>query len=194
MEFSAPVRCTLAAVSPDGAYLATTLGVRLTVFGVAAQQEVASFTCLDDPQHLEWSPDSTLLLTAVFSRRAVQLWSVEDTGWHGRIDEADAGLAAARWAPTSRHVLTTAELSLRVTIWSLVDKRVCYIKYLKDVASSLAFSPDGEFLAVVERRGCRDHVSLFSTSAWELVKVSCAGPLVCLSVVSSCAGILWFVC
>ncbi|XP_037076175.1 WD repeat-containing protein WRAP73-like [Pollicipes pollicipes] len=59
---------------------------------------------------------------------------------------------------------------LRVTIWSLVDKRVCYIKYLKDVASSLAFSPDGEFLAVVERRGCRDHVSLFSTSAWELVK------------------------
>ena len=170
MEFSAPLRCGLTAVSPDGAYLAVTLGVRVTVLSVPAQQEVAAFVCLDDPQHVEWSPDSTLLLTAMYRRRAVQLWSVEQPEWRGRIDESEIGLAAARWAPSSRHVLTTAELSLRVTVWSLVDKHVSYIKYMKDMPGGVTFSPDGQYMAVVERRGCTDHVSLFSTAGWQLIK------------------------
>lgn len=50
MEFSAPMRCRQVAVSPDGAYMATTLGVRLSVFSVTTQEEVVHFACLDDPQ------------------------------------------------------------------------------------------------------------------------------------------------
>ena len=170
MEFSAPLRCGLTAVSPDGAYVAVVLGVRVAVFSVPAQQEVAAFTCLDDPQLVEWSPDSSLLLTAVLPRGAVQLWSLERPEWRARIDEAEIGLAAARWAPDSRHVLTTAALSLRLTVWSLVDRHVSYIKYMKDMADGVTFSPDGRCMAVVERRGCDDHVSLFSTAVWELTK------------------------
>ncbi|KAF0301546.1 WD repeat-containing protein WRAP73 [Amphibalanus amphitrite] len=122
------------------------------------------------PSWSEWSPDSSLLLTAVLPRRAVQLWSIEQPEWRARIDETEVGLVSARWAPGSRHVLTTAALSLRVTVWSLVDRQVSYIKYMKDISDGLTFSPDGRCMAVVERRGCVDHVSLFATSGWELIK------------------------
>jgi len=50
--------------------------------------------------------------------------SVNDPVWQAKIDEGLAGLANCFWAPTSRHVLTISQFNLRLTIWSLVDKKV----------------------------------------------------------------------
>ena len=34
------------------------------------------------------------------------------------------------------------------------------------------FSHDGEFLALAERRDCKDYISVFACDTWQLVKVS----------------------
>lgn len=39
-------------------------------------------------------------------------------------------------------------------------------------STGIAFSHDGNYMAVMERKDCKDHVSLFAVSSWQLVKVS----------------------
>lgn len=81
-------------------------------------------------------------------------------------------------------------------MWSLVEKSVAYIKYPKPLrhrhrshfsaspspsaagAGAIhAFSPDGRYLALAERRSCRDFISLFDVTQWVLVRVCDSPPL-----------------
>jgi len=59
-----------------------------------------------------------------------------------------------------------ADFNIRMTVWSLVNKSCTYIKAPKFAAKGVSFSPDGKFMALAERRDCKDYVSVFSTSAW----------------------------
>lgn len=111
-----------------------------------------------------------------------QVWSVQDSEWHCKIDEGPVGLAHARWSPDGRsqcdvclhrrfsmccspclrwaygqvhvdccerhltlgncgrHVLAIADLNLRITIWSMLDRSVRYIRYPKLLREGLDFS------------------------------------------------------
>ncbi len=77
---------------------------------------------------------------------------------------------ACQWTPDSRHILTTAEFQLRITLWSLSNKTVSYIKYPKLAKGGLDFTSDGAFMALAERRDSKDFVSLFSCKEWKLVQ------------------------
>ena len=90
--------------------------------------------------------------------------------WTCKIDEGSAGLTACCWSPDSRHLLTTADFQLRITLWSLVNKSVSYIKYPKLVQGGLDFTADGCHMALAERREGKDHVSIFDCQKWELLK------------------------
>lgn len=98
-----------------------------------------------------------------------QVWSIEQAQWRCKIDEGSAGLLAAHWTPDSRHILTTAEFQLRITLWSLSNKTVSYIKYPK-LKSGFDFTSDGAFMALAERRDCKDFVSLFDCEQWKLIR------------------------
>ena len=119
---------------------------------VARAQIVHIFTCLDAITRLEWSPDSLFLLAAQYKRSVVQVWSMERPSWVCRIDEGPVGMAFARWAPDSRHILTASDFQLRLTVWSLVDRSSAYIRHPKFGNRACEFSHDGQFLAVAERR------------------------------------------
>ena len=99
-----------------------------------------------------------------------QVWSIVQPKWTCKIDEGSAGLVACCWAPDSRHILTTADFQLRMTLWSLVNKSISYIKYPKLARGGLDFSRDGKYMALAERRDCKDQVSLFDCSQWHLVR------------------------
>ena len=77
---------------------------------------------------------------------------------------------ASYWAPDSRHVLTMSDFQLRITLWSLVSKSVAYIKYPKLAQGGLDFSKDGKFMALAERRECKDYISIFDCSSWQLCR------------------------
>uniref|UniRef100_A0A8C6UJ44 WD repeat containing, antisense to TP73 n=1 Tax=Neogobius melanostomus TaxID=47308 RepID=A0A8C6UJ44_9GOBI len=160
----------LCKVSPDGKYLATCVQYRLVVRDVATLQILQLYTCLDQVSHMEWSSDSQFILCAMYKRGLVQVWSLEQPDWHCKIDEGSIGLVASRWSPDGRHVLNTTEFSLRITVWSLCTKAVSYIKYPKACQKGLDFSRDGCYMALAERRDCKDYVSIFVCDDWHLLR------------------------
>ena len=105
-----------------------------------------------------------------FHPPGLQVWSVEQPSWTCKIDGGLAGLTWCVWAPDSRHLLTLADFSLHLTLWSLVSKSVSLIKYPKLAQAGLDFSPDGSYMALAERRDCKDVMSVFETSGWQLVQ------------------------
>ncbi|XP_070330277.1 WD repeat-containing protein WRAP73 isoform X2 [Odocoileus virginianus] len=156
--------------SPDGKYLASCVQYRLVVRDASTLQILQLYTCLDQIQHLEWSADSLFILCALYKRGLVQVWSLEQPEWHCKIDEGSAGLVASCWGPDGRHILNTTEFHLRITVWSLCTKSVSYIKYPKACQQGITFTRDGRYLALAERRDCRDYVSIFVCSDWQLLR------------------------
>jgi len=43
---------------------------------------------------------------------------------------------------------------------------------MRVLVQGLQFSADGKFLALAERRDCKDFISLFDCNTWQLIKVS----------------------
>lgn len=160
----------LCRLSPDGKCLATCVQYRLVVRDVNTLQILHLFTCLDQIQQVEWSSDSLFILCAMFKRGLVQVWSLEQPDWHCKIDEGSAGLIASRWSPDGRHILNTTEFHLRITVWSLCTKSVSYIKYPKACQQGIDFSKDGRYMALAERRDCKDYISIFVCSDWQLLR------------------------
>ncbi|ELU06120.1 hypothetical protein CAPTEDRAFT_5701 [Capitella teleta] len=172
MNFSELFKHTneLCKFSPDGKYLASAVQYRLIIRDVKTLQILQLYTCLDAIQDVQWAPDSEFVMCCMLKRGLVQIWSLEQPEWTCKVDEGSAGLIDARWSPDSRHVLTTADFHLRVTVWSLLDKSVSYIKYPKACQKGMDFSREGKYLALAERRDCKDCVSIFLCSTWRLVK------------------------
>ncbi|XP_031235539.1 WD repeat-containing protein WRAP73 isoform X2 [Mastomys coucha] len=172
MNFSESFKLSglLCRFSPDGKYLASCVQYRLVVRDVTTLQILQLYTCVDQIQHIEWSADSLFILCAMYRRGLVQVWSLEQPEWHCKIDEGSAGLVASCWSPDGRHILNTTEFHLRITVWSLCTKSVSYIKYPKACPQGLTFTRDGRYLALAERRDCRDYVSIFVCSDWQLLR------------------------
>ncbi|XP_026966234.1 WD repeat-containing protein WRAP73 isoform X7 [Sagmatias obliquidens] len=59
---------------------------------------------------------------------------------------------------------------LRITVWSLCTKSVSYIKYPKACQQGITFTRDGRYLALAERRDCKDYVSILVCSDWQLLR------------------------
>uniref|UniRef100_A0A4W5N7Q8 WD repeat containing, antisense to TP73 n=1 Tax=Hucho hucho TaxID=62062 RepID=A0A4W5N7Q8_9TELE len=145
----------LCRVSPDGKYLATCVQYRLVVRDVNTLQILHLYTCLDQIVHMEWSSDSLFILCAMYKRGLVQVWSLEQPDWYCKIDEGSIGLVSSRWSPDGRHILNTTEFH-NLTMLNSV--------------SWIDFSRDGCYMALAERRDCRDYVSVFVCDDWHLLR------------------------
>ena len=99
----------------------------------------------------------------------LQIWLIANTDWTCKIDEGSIGLLSCCWSPDSRHILTTSNFHLRISIWSLVTKSVLYIKNPKpDVKFS--FTSSGDLLILPERVDTKDYICIFDCSVWKLCK------------------------
>lgn len=67
-------------------------------------------------------------------------------------------------------MLATADFRLRITIWSLCDRSVFYIRFPKLVGRGLDFSADGALMALAERHDCKDSIGLFATNTWSPIR------------------------
>lgn len=156
--------------SPDGKLLATAAMYRLMLRDVDTLQIVQIFSCMDRIDRIEWSCDSKYVLCGIYARGIAQVWSVEQPDWHCKIDEGPLGLAHVRWAPDGRHVLATSEFRLRITVWSLLDRSVFFLRFPKFAKSALSFSADGEHMALAHRRDGRDYVQVLACDGWSVIK------------------------
>ena len=152
--------------SPDGRFLATAVEYRLVIRDAETLTVCSISSCLDRIHKIEWAPNSDHVLCACYKRGVVQCFSVSDEKWTCLIDEGPAGCVHARWSPNGTHILTVAEFNVRCSVWSLLDKSCVYLRQPKFADRGIEFSPNGKFILVVERRECKDHVSVVSCSTW----------------------------
>eukprot|EP00056_Hartaetosiga_gracilis_P001552 m.45748 g.45748 ORF g.45748 m.45748 type:complete len:443 (-) comp10690_c0_seq3:103-1431(-) len=174
MEFSKVVACDSARpplFSPCGNYLAIGLKNKLIIRRVDDLSKTREQQCKDAVEYIEWSSDSLYIITANFRRGLVEVWAMEDPEWSCRMDESAAGLDSVRWAPDGRHVISTAEFQLRITVWSLVSHRVFFFKFPKHSGRGLSFSNDGKYMAVLEcKEQKKDRVCVVSCKDWKIVR------------------------
>lgn len=160
---------SLVRFSPDGRLIASATMYRLVVRDVDSLQILHIFSCLDRIDQVEWSGDSKYLLCGVYARGVAQVWSLEHPDWHCKIDEGPLGLAHVRWAPDGRHILATSDFRLRITIWSLLDRAVFFLRFPKYAKHALSFSAGGEYMALGHRRDGHDYVQVVDCSKWAVV-------------------------
>lgn len=66
--------------SPSNIYIAIISGSRLTIRNARTSEVIHIFSCIDKIEKAEFSPDSQFILCAMFSRNAVQIFSMADGG------------------------------------------------------------------------------------------------------------------
>lgn len=96
--------------------------------------------------------------------------SLVDSDWNCKLDEGMAGLSHCRWGPRNTHILTISEFKLRLTIWSLEDKSVQYIRNPKHENRGIDFSLNGKIMALAERSSeGKDIIGIYDTtkSTWD---------------------------
>ena len=148
--------------SPDGKLVAAAVGTRLAIrvpdASTRTMEIIHLHLCKETIEYIEWSCDGQYVLCGMYAKGLVQIWAIDDPDWTCRINEGIAGLVSARWAPDGRHILTTSDFSLHLTVWSLLDRTTTYIKNPKPHRGSVAFSKDGEWMAAADRVDCKDYI------------------------------------
>jgi WD40 repeat protein len=172
LHYSSPHTQTngLVHFSPDGLYVACAAAYRLIIRDVSTLDILHIFSCKDSIERIEWSQDSKYVLCGIFKRGLAQVWSVEHPEWYCNVDEGPIGLSYVRFSPGGRHVLATADFQLRVTVWSLLDRSVCYMRFPKFSKEGLDFTADGGRMALAERRDGKDSVSVFECEGWTAMR------------------------
>ncbi|KAG6415977.1 hypothetical protein SASPL_123398 [Salvia splendens] len=172
MEFTETFKQTgPCAFSPNATFLAVAVDYRLVIRDVHTLKVVQLFSCLDKITYIEWALDSEYILCGLYKRPMLQAWSLAQPEWTCKIDEGPAGISYARWSPDSRHILTTSEFQLRLTVWSLLNTACIHLQWPKHGSKGVSFTKDGKFAAICTRRDCKDYVNLLSCHTWEIMGV-----------------------
>ncbi|XP_073273927.1 uncharacterized protein [Primulina huaijiensis] len=172
MEFTETFKQTgPCSFSPNARFLAVAVDYRLVIRDVLTLKVVQLFSCLDKITYIEWALDSEYVLCGLFKRPMIQAWSLTQPEWTCKIDEGPAGISYAKWSPDSRHILTTSEFQLRLTVWSLLNTACIHVQWPKHGSKGVSFTKDGKFAAICTRRDCKDYVNLLSCYTWEIMGV-----------------------
>ncbi|KAG6781263.1 hypothetical protein POTOM_012403 [Populus tomentosa] len=155
--------------SPNSRYIAVAVDYRLVIRDTLSFKVVQLFSCLDKISHVEWANDSEYILCGLYKRPMIQAWSLTQPEWTCKIDEGPAGIAYARWSPDSRHILTTSDFQLRLTVRSLLNTACVHVQGPKHGSKGVSFTKDGKFAAICTRRDCKDYVNLLSCHTWEIM-------------------------
>ncbi|KAI8147894.1 WD40-repeat-containing domain protein [Fennellomyces sp. T-0311] len=158
--------------SPNGAYVASIVEQkRLVVRSSTIDLPVLHvFECLHPIQHLQWSPNSKHILTVNYTKSIIQVWSLIDTYWSGKIRDESFGIRRVWWSADASSILCSTDFKLRLSVWMLGDQQVRYIRYPKFIDKGCEASPDGKYMAIVESRQGKDYIGIYTPSATALFK------------------------
>lgn len=170
MNFSTPIKYTgISSYSPNTKYFLITRSTEIQIYETASLKFTQKFSFSDLLASVEWSPDSNLILVSFPKRSICEVKSLDNPDWICRIDEGVAGLASCRWSPDSRRIITVCDFNLRLTIWSLIDRSTSFINNPKFANKGMSFTSNGSFMALAERKDCKDYIGIYYVADWTLV-------------------------
>lgn len=163
--------------SSSGSLIASVAGSKIALYrNTCPVERIHIFACIDKIEYFDFSPDESFLLCALYARNCVQVFSTTDVNWKCRINEGPAGMISASWIPDSQSLITESDFGIQLSVWSLVDNSQSVITFPKPVtklhsamatfnrtnSSTIAFSDNRRFLAVVHRIELQDHIGVYS--------------------------------
>lgn len=175
-------------ISPTSNLIGFANGNRLSIKDALSLDVVQIFVCLDKIDKFEFSSDSCYVLCALFSRNAVQVFSILDAEWKCRISEAVVGIIDSFWMKNTQNIVTECDFGIQLSIWSLTDSKSYIISNPKQsiykstnaqasnhTIKLNALSDNCVFFAVVHRLDLHDFIAIYSTAPnWEeLIKFPC---------------------
>jgi DNA-binding SARP family transcriptional activator/WD40 repeat protein len=165
-------------VSPDGRYLAAPVANQFGIWDVETGERVATF---DDGPPLGilafWSPAGDMLATAAVNERFVLLWDVSDPRRPVRVrdlvldDEPPPGfenvVVHPWWSPDGRLVASVDYQLNIVTVFDAGSGREVWSHRMDGPVGQVAFSPDGEQLAVLSSGLASSTVTVWEVGEWD---------------------------
>src|SRR5262249_4615788 len=118
---------------------------------------------------LVFSPDSGHLITA--AREGVQVWDVQSGKAVQTIEKDTGGVHALCFRPDKPQLAMASWLDSQVLIWDWDGSRLREIRALRGESSveSVAYSPDGKWLAGCEKSGFRVWEAETFREVWSVV-------------------------
>ena len=170
MNFSDLIPHTnIALFSKSGHAVAIANGFDVQIYDTGNLNIIVQYSFPDIVSQIQWSNDDKYIVVSICKRGLAYVKSLEDSEWNCKIDEGIAGLMYARWVPDVRQIITVSDFQLRLTIWSLVDEKVSYIKNPKHHDKGLSFTSNGKFMALAERNDCKDYIGIYYCGDWKLM-------------------------
>lgn len=170
MNFSSTIKYSgISSYSPNANYLAIAKSSSLIIYETEELKIISKFIFNSTISQIEWSSDSALVLIAFYKSGIVEIKAIANSEWTCTINESMSGVSYARWTPDSRKVLIINDFNVRMSIWSLVDKSTVYINGPKFGDKGIAFSSNGYFMALAERKDNKDFIGVYFTGDFSLV-------------------------
>jgi WD40 repeat protein len=115
-----------------------------------------------------FSPDFEYCLTLSIRKSLVMVYNIDGEAV-AKIEDEAIGIENAIWAPDSRQIITFSNFQLRMTVYNLAERSVCYIKSPKFTNKGFSFTQDGRFMALAERKDTKDSIGIYFTKDWRPV-------------------------
>ncbi|KAI9476565.1 MAG: WD40-repeat-containing domain protein [Benjaminiella poitrasii] len=157
-------------ISPNDHYVANVVENRLVIRAHGQELTVVQVNEARLPiDYILWSPTSDYILTINYAKSRIDIRSVIDPKWHGVITDERYPFVKVQWSSDSKNVLCISELKLRLAIWNLSTKEMKYINHLKYSEKGIEFSPDKNYVAIVEKYKEKDCIGIYHGNSFILL-------------------------
>ena len=158
------------AFSPNSNFFAISKGIELVIYDNQSLKPFQSYTFCDFIEDIKWSKNSKLILIGLYKRARCEIRNIENPKWFCFIDEGIQGMKNALFSPDSLHILSICDYNIKLSIRSLVDKSLLFIKFPKFSKKGLSFSTKGNFMALAERNEAKDIIGIYYVNKWTCIK------------------------
>ena len=156
-------------ISPDSKYICVSRGSNLNIYLTKQTDLVSSWPVPDTSSHIIWSPNSELILSSHIKKNVIHIFSLQNSNWTGKVSLIPSGISGIWWCSDSLQVCVVSEFQLKLSIWSMADMSINYIKNPKFEDKGWSFNSNGRFMLLAERHEIKDYIGIYSINDWQLV-------------------------
>ncbi|KAI8383073.1 hypothetical protein BD560DRAFT_364711 [Blakeslea trispora] len=158
-------------ISPNDEYVANAIGDRIVIRKKDRDLSVIQVYETRIPIHyIQWSPNSEYIMAVNYEKSRIYIRSVVDYKWQGSITERRFPIVRVNWSPDSKNILCMSELNLRLAVWNLSKREMKYMNHLKYTDKCIEFSPDGQFVAIVELNEGKEYIGIYHANSFILLQ------------------------